>query len=165
MNRIDYDLIVNELSKGLKTNEDPVVVACGIWKTKDGVHTFCGHDAYYFKEYRTIGLHVPRQMGKTRWIASKIADTGSALSIVRDETYVRFFEQFFQDYAQHVRDDAMSRVLPIAEVKRRIAKGTLEKYDTYYIDEARHSFHFFENELLRYFIDTAQWLPTIVLVG
>lgn len=161
MNRIDYDLIVNELSKGLKDHADPVVQACGFWRTlPDGKQEYCGVGHYYFKEFRTIGLSVPRQMGKTRWIASRLIDNEKACAITRDDNLVKWYGQFFDE-----RPNAMSQVYSTAAVQDMSRNGTLPKYDTYYIDDARHIWHFIERSMHQYFIDSNQLSPTIILVG
>jgi hypothetical protein len=171
MNRIDFDLIVNELSKGLRDHNDPLVQACGWFNVITGVDgktalsDFRIGADWYYREFRTVGFWTPRQTGKTHWIASKTMYDEQALVITRDESLRSQFENYTHGEPEHVRESTRQRVITISEAKARIKAGKLKEYRTYFIDEASHSFHFLSRQFHQHLLDTNQFDPKIILVG
>lgn len=149
MNRIDFDLIVNELRKELRSHLDPVA-------------QFLTSGQQFFQEYRTIGLTAARQTGKTRWAETKLKEDPSACMIVpkggpRDEIF------HFQGTLGH--SEIHDRIFSIRELHVLLGRDQFEAWTTIYVDDASHRYHFFKKQLLEYLLKHQRFETTIVLVG
>jgi hypothetical protein len=149
MNRIDFDLIVNELRKGLRPHTDPIAQAI-LARTQ------------FFHEFRTIGLTAARQTGKSRWAFEQLAKDRSACMIVpkgltRDEIFQ------YEDRMGVVNVD--ERTFTIREVQHLICRDKFEAWSTIYFDDATHKYHFLKKQLLEYLHKHQRFETTIILVG
>lgn len=153
MNRIDYDLIVNELTNGLRLVTDPLAQSFGLVNIS------------YFREFRTIGFQTPRQTGSSSWIIRRLIDDERALLIVKNETMLQEMKRFYQAEDEIVRKRIDNQILTIGQLRKKIANGTLLCHSYYYVDDASCYFHYFEKDLFQYFLDTNYHTPVIVLVG
>lgn len=156
MNRIDYDLIVNELSKGLRNAEHAL--------TLYGQNIeFYGPDMY-FQEFRTVGLLGSRQQGKSSWLVGKVDSDPKSLLVVRDEMMLRCMILNYENQVERVSVIG-ERAITLDDLKVAIVSDSLPLYDTYYIDEASHCYHFVKRALFEYLWKKKHYLAKIVLVG
>ena len=167
MNRIDYDLIVNELLKSLNDEQSQKQYGYGI-----PVKT-------YFREFRTVGFGTTRQTGKSKWLAERILLDPSAILIVRDHLQREYLVEniirdrtFYPDVVSPQREYAEARITTIKGLRHYVQTGghlahylPLRKYETFYFDEASHCFHFVEDQFYLHLVETQNMLARIVLVG
>lgn len=149
MNRIDFDLIVNELRKGLRPHTDPVaqLLTAG---------------PQFFHEFRTIGLHAARQTGKTRWAFEQmVKDTKACMILPKGLTRDEIFH--YEDRMGVANVD--ERTFTIREVQFLFTRDRFENWATIYFDDATHKYHFLKKQLLEYLLKHQRYETTIFLVG
>lgn len=149
MNRIDFDLIVNELRKQLRSHDDPNVNA-----------KFFG--ASFFHEFRTLGFTAARQTGKTHWVGEQLRkDTASCVIVPKGEC-----EQDIFHYQPRIgQAELHGRIFSIKELHVLLGRDQFEPWATIYIDDATHKYHFFKKQLLDYLLKHQRYETTIILVG
>jgi hypothetical protein len=161
MNRINYDLIINELGRALD-------------RASTAFEKFHGQAALYglnyYQEFCTIGFTVPRQLGKSRFLMQRMEASEESLMVVRDKGIERVLRTNHQDsFMGEGGLDHPScideRLVTVAEFRKRIQQDLLPQYHTYYFDEASLYYHFIKKQFFQYLWDTQQLTPRIVLVG
>lgn len=149
MNRIDFDLIVNELRKQLRSYDNSNASA-----------RFLG--ASFFHEYRTLGFTAARQTGKTYWIGEQLKKDTSACIIVPKGAPA---DEIFHYQPRMGQAGLKGRIFSIQELHVLLDRDQFEPWTTIYIDDATHKYHFFKKQLLDYLLKHQRYETTIILVG
>lgn len=155
MNRVDYDLIVNELLRALDLGREAFT------QFRQSPDLYREH---YFREFCTVGFIVPRQLGKSSFLIDWVQREESSLLVVRGSNIRDFL---ICNYEHHYGRDVVcrDRVVTLQELKQLIENDALPEYKTLLIDEAMYCFHFVEKMLHQYLFDKKRWQTTIVRVG
>jgi len=149
MNRIDFDLLVNELRKQMRDHTDPNVNV-----------KFFG--ASFFHEFRTLGFTAARQTGKTYWIGEQLKKDTSACIIVPKGGPA---DEIFHYQPRMGQSELNGRIFSIKELRVLLGRDQFEAWSTIYIDDATHMYHFFKKQLLDYLLKHQRFETTIILVG
>jgi hypothetical protein len=162
MNRVNFDLIVNELLHSLEMGRE-------MFTKYHGKPEQYGH--YYFREFRTIGFSVPKQLGKSSYLIDWVSRDSSAVLIVRDSSVREvalhnWSNPAYWECDRQAREVTFQdRVLTLEEVKQRIKHDTLPKCDTYLVDDSLFYFHFIASQFHGYLCQKEWFDAKIVHVG
>lgn len=151
MNRINFDLIINELEAGIELAA-PWAPEMSFGSTS------------YFREFRTIGFNASRQIGKTAWMMQRVEDDARSVMVIRDELLLR---ASIDNHETLVGKPSLigARAMTIRQLQNLLREDALPLYDTFYIDEAHFCFHFVEKKLFQYLYDKRHFKAKFVLIG
>ena len=161
MNRVDFDLIVNELLRSLD-------LGAAAYERFGTNKEFWGE--HYFREFRTIGFTVPRQLGKTNYLLDWMDRDPKALLILRDDMVRRCllgnWENQIWNPDAPVREATFAdRVFTLKEAGKMLKDGTFPQYDTYLVDDSLFYFHFIATKFHAYLTEKGWYDVKIVHVG
>lgn len=151
MNRINYDLIINELETGIEL--------AAPWASQMSFGA-----ASYFREFRTIGFNAPRQIGKTAWMMQRVENDARSVVVIRDGLLLR---ACIDNHETLVGKPSLigERAMTIRQLQNLLREDALPLYDTFYIDEAHFCFHFVEKKLFQYLYDKRHFKAKFVLIS
>jgi hypothetical protein len=155
MNRVNYDLIVNELLRSLDLGIE-------IFDKHHQDHAFFGPD--YFREFRGAGFTVPRQLGKTGFLLDFVEREPNAVLVIRNDMMRDCMISNHENYRER-KYPAGDRVLTYGDVKKQTAADVFKEYEIIVIDDVQYYFHFIRDTLYRYLFDKKRWKTKLLLVG
>lgn len=146
-NRVDYDLIVNELKKSL--------VSWCIGAAEKALYA-----DQFFEYCRTITFSGTRQTGKSNYLASVIKRDPAAIMVAGNDVMQRAVAQ-----NNDLSASECERLVSIREIVDLIKRDALPDYRMILVDDAHYQYHFFKKTLTQYLLKKKRYDTVIVLAG